>query len=802
MIATGASGGFILLPVVLALTLIAVLAFELDRQSAVGVEMLANDAGMESARSAAEAGLANLVANANNENCPGSGNAGTLTGTAGNGTWSATWQFVSASSVAATSTGQANGATRTLTRTFDAYGQQAYTLPVVRPDPNTSSIVYDTFVAQDGSSYNFGGDTRLVVANGSSTTANILLRFDLVAAGLPAKAKLQSAQLVLSRSPLTVSAAPPTVTLTARKVTRAWDEGSGSGFALLGTTWSNSRSGASWTYATSSPQVAWNAPPSGQTVVGIGDADLPIDAQSVTVSTYATGTPPQVAFDLTAPVSEWMADPTSNDGVLISSNDTLSAVPFYSSDTSTAAYRPTLSVTYVLPCGASAPPTVSLAFGNSSVGAGTDTTLTATFSNPNLGAANTAAITLSLPVGLTVSGTPTTTCGGTASASASGGTATVSLVGASLPAGSNSAGQITPGSCTLSATVTPTAVGTYTVAVAPGDLTTGLGANTAATSASVTATTSAPSVSKAFALGTDAWRGAHVVLTLSNPNGSSLSLASAFTDNFPTNVVGVGSPTSSCGGTVRWVNTRQGVQLSGVSLPGASGGIPGTCTIDAPVQIQPVGTYVNTVAAGALRTFLGSNSDPATAVVMPDAADTWINGYLPLNNYGTSPTLFVQELSSYGQPGRALMRFDTSSIPSATTIQKATLRLYTQIVSPSGKSVTLTAYAAPQAWVQGTGGVAGFPLVGANWTSSDPVGGKSWPVAGAVNVASAATIGSAPAATLGWIEIDVTTQAQTWISTGVNYGLVLANRNQVAGLDVVQIAGRNSVTPPQLTVSY
>jgi hypothetical protein len=802
MRASGHPRGFILLPVVLALALIAVLAFELDRQSAIGVEMLADDAAMESARSAAEAGLANLVANAYNRNCPGAGDAGNLSGTAGKGSWTAAWKFTTASSVSATSTGQAKDATRTLTRTFDAYGQQSYTLSVVRPDPNTPGPVYDTFVAQDGSAYNFGADTRLIVSNSASATANVLLRFDLAAAGLPAKAKLRSAQLALSRSPLTITGVPPTPTLTVRKLTRAWDEGSGSGSALLGTSSSSSRNGANWGYATTTPQVAWSTPAGGQTAVGIGDADLPVDAQSVTVTTYAAGAPPQVTFDLTAPASEWIADPTTNDGVLVSSNDTLDDVPFYSSETATAAYRPTLTVSYVLPCGASAPPAVALAFASTSVGANTNTTLTATFSNPNLTAANAAAIVLTLPTGLSVAGTPTTTCGGSAVPGSSGGADTVALSGAVLPAGNASAGQINPGTCTLSVAVSPTAVGTYTVTVAAGDLTTGLGPNTAGSGASLKATISAPAVSKVFALGPDAWLASHVVVTLSNPNSFALSLTSAFSDNFPANVIGIGLPTSSCGGTVAWIGTAQGVRLSGASLPASSGGTPGTCTIDALVKMQPVGTYANTVPAGALQTFLGSNAAPATAVVMPDAADTWINGVSTRKNYGTSPTLNVLERSSNGPPSRALIRFDTSSIPTATVIDSARLRLYVQILNPTGAAVTLTAYAAPQAWVQGNGGVVGVNLAGANWTSSDPAGGIAWPVAGAVSLGTATPVGSAAAVPLGWIDLDVTVQAQAWITSGTNYGLVLVNRNQEDGLDLVQIAGRTSPIPPQLMVSY
>jgi uncharacterized repeat protein (TIGR01451 family) len=93
------------------------------------------------------------------------------------------------------------------------------------------------------------------------------------------------------------------------------------------------------------------------------------------------------------------------------------------------------------------PPSISKAFGAASISVGGTTTLTFTIENDNGFAITGVAFTDSLPVGLTVAGTPgvSSTCGGTVTAVAN--STSITLTGGTVPAGFG-------GTCTISVNVT------------------------------------------------------------------------------------------------------------------------------------------------------------------------------------------------------------------------------------------------------------------------------------------------------------------------------------------------------------
>ena len=76
-------------------------------------------------------------------------------------------------------------------------------------------------------------------------------------------------------------------------------------------------------------------------------------------------------------------------------------------------------------------------------------------------------------------------------------------------------------------------------------------------------------------------------------------------------------------------------------------------------------------------------------------ADTYVNAASPTTNYGSATVLSLGRTAS-GLDQRILIRFDLSSIPTGSTINSATLQLYTEI--------NLAAAAAPdtagQVWPQ------------------------------------------------------------------------------------------------------
>jgi len=140
---------------------------------------------------------------------------------------------------------------------------------------------------------------------------------------------------------------------------------------------------------------------------------------------------------------------------------------------------------------AGAGPTVTKSFSPGSLVAGSNATLTVSLSNPNAAPMTSLALTDALPTGLSTSGTPTNTCGGTATA----GGGALSLSGGTMQAN---------GGCAVSVAVTSTTAGSYTNTLGVGSVTgivgTGAVANDQAASA-VLEVTPAPAPAVGFSPG-------------------------------------------------------------------------------------------------------------------------------------------------------------------------------------------------------------------------------------------------------------------------------------------------------------
>ena len=132
-------------------------------------------------------------------------------------------------------------------------------------------------------------------------------------------------------------------------------------------------------------------------------------------------------------------------------------------------------------------PTVAKAFAPASIAAGGTSVLTITLTNNNATAATlSAALVDTLPAGVTLANaTFGGTCAGTKSGVAGGVTVTYAS-GATIPGGA-------PGSCTITANVTSSTVGTVTNTIAAGALQTSNGNNAAAATANLTVTPCSPS---------------------------------------------------------------------------------------------------------------------------------------------------------------------------------------------------------------------------------------------------------------------------------------------------------------------
>ena len=250
------------------------------------------------------------------------------------------------------------------------------------------------------------------------------------------------------------------------------------------------------------------------------------------------------------------------------------------------------------------PPTLGKAFSPATINAGGGSTLTITLSNSNATAASlTAPVTDTLPTGLLISGTASTTCsGGIASVGAS----TVTLTGGSIPAN---------GSCDLTVDVVAASGGSYINSLAAGALQTTNGNSVGPAVATLTVNSPAmvqPTVGKAFSPATINVGGAStLVITLSNASAIVASLSAPLVDTMPGGVVisATPAPTTSCvGGVV--TETTSTITLTGGTIPAG-----GSCTVTAGVTAAAGGNLVNSLAAGALQTSNGNNAGPAIATL-------------------------------------------------------------------------------------------------------------------------------------------------------------------------------------------
>jgi serine protease len=256
-------------------------------------------------------------------------------------------------------------------------------------------------------------------------------------------------------------------------------------------------------------------------------------------------------------------------------------------------------------------PTVTQSFSPSSVIETIASTLTLTFTNANAFDLTEVGFTDTVPAALAIASSPapSTTCTFT-NYSLTVASGTVTLTGGDIPPKS---------SCTLTLSVSSTTAGAFTNTVAAGALTTGpAGGNATASTAALTVTAPNPAtVSASFAPASVVQNGTST-LTLSLNNSNAIALTGvAVANSLPgsATVSTATAPTTSCGGSL--TSTTSSVSLTGGTIPAS-----GACTIVVTVTSSTVGTYTDTIAAGALTTTpaAATNKTTATATLTVTAA--------------------------------------------------------------------------------------------------------------------------------------------------------------------------------------
>lgn len=269
------------------------------------------------------------------------------------------------------------------------------------------------------------------------------------------------------------------------------------------------------------------------------------------------------------------------------------------------------------------PPTLNKTFNSNNITAGGVSTLTITLTNPDGNAASLGTpLTDTLPSGVVVSKSGSTTCGGTLASVA--GSSTVTLTGGSIPA---------DGSCTVTVNVTSPSAGTFINSLPAGALQTSNGGNAAPAVATLTvtapATAAPPTVNKAFGPAIVlAGAVSTLTITLDNPDAAVADLTAPLTDPLPSGVTVSGNASNTCGGTLTANAGASSVVLTGGTIPAN-----GSCTITVDVTAAGSGSYFNTLPAGALQTGNGNNTAPAVATLtvnaLPVVAPTLSKAFSP-----------------------------------------------------------------------------------------------------------------------------------------------------------------------------
>jgi Tfp pilus assembly protein PilX len=313
--------GFTLLPVMLAMSLIAAIAFLMNRDNGMNAEMVGGQSDQDRARYAAEAGLQAVNAKVQSLSCAGGfPSIGTphTNSSFGGASYSAYASPTSGNTTSLTSTGTYNGTSVTLTRNNIYVYKTAPSTYTLQPNPTAGIDTYIEF----NNNKNFGNSN---VMWGYPNLDYPMVKFDLSmfpAGALP---------LVSTLSLFQNSGATGTGNVSLQRMSNAWVEGTGSNSPLDGATWNTSDGSTAW------PVGGYYHP------------------QAVTSVAYASGSNIWVDFDTTDIATAWLLGRYPNHGVIALFSAGVGSVKYQSSDEANAARRPKMIINYLCPCGQTCP---------------------------------------------------------------------------------------------------------------------------------------------------------------------------------------------------------------------------------------------------------------------------------------------------------------------------------------------------------------------------------------------------------------------------------------------------------------
>ncbi|MEO6965916.1 MAG: hypothetical protein ABI076_08480, partial [Acidobacteriaceae bacterium] len=149
-----------------------------------------------------------------------------------------------------------------------------------------------------------------------------------------------------------------------------------------------------------------------------------------------------------------------------------------------------------------------------------------------------------------------------------------------------------------------------------GALQTGYGSNSQPTSATLVVTPAPvvppPTLLKNFSPSYIAkGKTSTLTITLRNPSSKASTLTAPLIDSFPNGMTVSGAKSTTCHGVVTATKGSSSVILSGGTIPAY-----GSCTVTVVVTAPSVGTFINSLLAGALHTSQGTNTQAASAALI------------------------------------------------------------------------------------------------------------------------------------------------------------------------------------------
>jgi LPXTG-site transpeptidase (sortase) family protein len=259
------------------------------------------------------------------------------------------------------------------------------------------------------------------------------------------------------------------------------------------------------------------------------------------------------------------------------------------------------------------PPSVTKSFSSNTIWVGQTVTLSIRITNNDTNNSLTqVSLADTLPTNVYVYSTPSvsgTNCGSSFSVTGPGGN---TLSGGETSFTINNATIAASTTCTISVKVTSVTAGSYLNTIPASSIHSQQGV-TNASAASAPLNVQPIGLTKSFSPASFQAGGTSLLtITLQNPSSSDYTNA-AFLDTLPAGVTLVSGSTSTTCANGSITEATGSISLSGATIPHGNTTTPGTCTVTGTVTSSIVGTYTNSIPAGALSA--SNNGQPVSNVI-------------------------------------------------------------------------------------------------------------------------------------------------------------------------------------------